>query len=319
MKTTPPNERLFAYLVISLLLVVAAVWLNRRIFDQAESPLNAAQFYIRKVHAAPVYDMVMSGNSRVLQDLSPSAMNEQLPELRILNFGLDGACLTPQLLAEIEKKLDPKSRSPMILLGLEPGTLEKYSSGNRKLNIELARSKEARFLAYHAEGWGRWFAPMRLFDVANRFSLWRNGPTVGNPAYVHEYNRDGWMASTVFPENRIAVEQEYTAKLNALDEQSAKIPLPFADVVFGQVREWTARGIRVYGARMPADPLVQRYEDSAYDFQEADVARRFVEAGGVWLPVEAVNYHTYDGSHLNKHSAIAFSRDMAARIKNHRP
>lgn len=317
--TTQPKERLLIYLVASLLLIAGAAWLNLRLFDQPASPLSPSQFYIHKVHATPSYDVVMSGNSRVLQALSPVAMKEQLPDQRILNFGLDGACLTPQLLAEIEKKLDPASRSPIILLGIEPGTLEEYSSGNRKLNIELARSKESRFLAFHTQNWGRWFAPVRLYAVASLFALWRDGPTVKNPAHVHEYSRDGWMASTVFPDNRIAVEQEYTAKLNARGDQPEKIALPYADAVMKQVREWTARGIRVFGARMPSDPSVQRYEDAAYDFNEAEIARHFMDAGGIWLPVEAANYHTYDGSHLDKNSAIVFSRDLAGKIKNHRP
>ena len=300
-------------LIAAALMMAPTAYLNRILFDNPDSPLSESSFYIRKVHALPAFDLVAGGNSRMLQALAPVAMKDALPEVRILNLGLDGACLTPQFFRVIEGKLDPTSSYPVILLGVEPGTLELYSSANRKLNLELNRSRETKWLAWHGDEWCRWFTPVRLFSAANRFAVWRHGPTSRHPLIRNEYHPDGWMASTVLPPYPEEALRPYREKKEQATPDE-RISLPFEEGLYEQVRAWTGRGIRVFGVRVPAHPLVQAHENTYYTFDETRVAARFKEAGGVWLDAGAEDYETYDASHLTPESATRFSRKIASAM-----
>ena len=68
-------------------------------------------------------DVVLTGDSRVMCGLSPAAMASQLPGLRILNYGLAGQGLCPEVLDRIEQLLDPHGQSKIIVLGLSPALL----------------------------------------------------------------------------------------------------------------------------------------------------------------------------------------------------
>ena len=37
----------------------------------------------------------------------------------------------------------------------------------------------------------------------------------------------------------------------------------------------------------------------------------------MWFSFDGKTYHSYDGSHLEKDSAIKFSKDLAIKIRNH--
>ena len=317
MDTNPQHfNRSTACLALAALLLAAGAWLNVRWFGDPHSPMTEGPFYLRKVHAPAAFDLVMGGNSRVLQSLSPAAMAEELPGRRILNLGLDGACLAPQFCGVLASKLDPASPAPALLLGIEPGTLEEYSSANRKLNVELGRSGEAKFLAWHGEAWVRWFAPVRPFKILNRVSLAWHGPTTEQPLIHNECYPDGWMAAYREPEDVERMLALYRVEHGDETAGGPRIPLPFKEPLLEQVRQWTAAGVRVYGVRIPAAPELIAYEDRHYEFDAPDLVRRFREAGGVWLDIDPAPYRTYDGSHLHKASAVEFSRTVARAIRN---
>jgi hypothetical protein len=52
-------------------------------------------------------------------------------------------------------------------------------------------------------------------------------------------------------------------------------------------------------------------------FRENEFIERFEESGGKWLYFSAEPYHSYDGSHLNKQSALILSHDLAKKILNY--
>ena len=87
-----------------------------------------------------------------------------------------------------------------------------------------------------------------------------------------------------------------------------------------QTREWTARGISVYSLYMPAYEPRAALEDSLLGFDRDEFRLAFEQAGGLWLDVGGSDYVSYDGSHLEKESALKLSRAaglaLAAQLKN---
>ena len=52
-------------------------------------------------------------------------------------------------------------------------------------------------------------------------------------------------------------------------------------------------------------------------FDEAAFVKRFKQAGGAWFSFSLDDYHSFDGSHLHRDSAVQFSKDLAKRIRNY--
>jgi len=308
------RDRTITCLVLAVPLIAICAWLNHRFLGHPESPMSEGPFYINKVHAPAEFDLVLCGNSRVLRGISTESMKPSLPGARILNLGISGACLTPQMYGEIEDKLDGSGTSKAVLLGVEPGTIEQYSSSNSKLNIELGRSEEAIFLALHAGPILRWFEPAHPTAFINRVSLQIRGPTTAQPLYHCEYHRDGWAASFRVPESREHIVGILRNEHGSEVDLGPRIPLPYECGLYDQVERWTALGVRVFGVRVPTNESIRDYENARYDFNEVSVAVQFEKAGGIWIRVNPDNFHCYDGSHLHKDSAIKFSGLLARRI-----
>ncbi len=308
-------DRTTVALLAAALLLVPSAYVNRQLFDDLESPLSENAFLIRKVHAPAAYDMVLGGNSRMMQGMSPVVMNEKLPGRPILNLGMRGASLTPRMYGLIESKLAPGATTPVVLLGIEPGTLQ--PSTDASLVVELHRSGEKVFLAQHdvTERIARLFASIRPFKVTNKISLWLNGPTKGQPEYHREYHPDGWSATYWEPEDLERDLKPYRAKAGECCDPGEREPLPFKPLLFEQVRKWASEGILVFGVRIPTAPEVRQYEDQRFDFDEAAISQAFEQAGGIWIAVDPEGYHCYDGGHLHKSSAMAFSRNVADAVR----
>lgn len=314
-KTITIRNRTAVCLSAAAVLIVVGGWLNRTLLGDHQSPMSESAFYINKVWAPADYDVVTAGNSRMLQALSSSAMNEELPGLRILNLGLDGACLTPQMFQILESKLDPDSSLRMMILGVEPGAMNAFSSANFKLNVELNRSGEDRFIARNGDDLARWFTPVRPFDVMRALSLAIRGPTLNQPRAVREFHYDGWKATMIDPM------PDYPMSFDELSDEvrafnpSYQTPLPYWPIVLDHVQDLAGRGIVVFGLRLPADAKSRLEEDRRFPFDEDVVEEAFEQAGGYWISLDPAHYETYDRSHLHKESAIRYSRDVAAAIR----
>jgi uncharacterized iron-regulated protein len=85
------------------------------------------------------------------------------------------------------------------------------------------------------------------------------------------------------------------------------------------VERWTTKGIHVIGFRLPASYTIRKYEEERGGFSENTVSERFHEAGGIWIDIHPEEYQSYDGSHLEHHSAMQLSADLARMIREQVP
>src|SRR4051812_24723824 len=99
-------ERCSRVLLLSFPLVILAHQLR---FDS--NSMNHDAFYTRKTACGPEYTMVLAGDSRVLDGISPAAMHTVLSNQKILNFGYASSCLNRLYLTAAAGKLDT-TRTP---------------------------------------------------------------------------------------------------------------------------------------------------------------------------------------------------------------
>ena len=128
--------------------------------------------------------------------------------------------------------------------------------------------------------------------------------------YCNEYYPNGYVESEKFPVDTMESISSYTQ-----DFANYKVKLQYIERLACKVKDWSRRGIRVIGFRPPVSIPMRALEDSMGLYNEAIISTRFREAGGYWIELMPNRYKTYDGSHLNKRSAIMLSNDLALKIK----
>ena len=85
--------------------------------------------------------------------------------------------------------------------------------------------------------------------------------------------------------------------------------------IASNIREWTDQKIAVFAFRVPSSKEMVELENKFSGFDEDKFRDEFISSGGIWFSFDINKYHSYDGSHLHKDSAIQFSKDLAQQIK----
>ena len=251
-------------------------------------------------------DIVFLGDSRTVEGISPAAMQESLPNRRILNYGIDAANYTEPYLRMVDELIEKNSEHPVVVLGVSPLTLtdsELYVDG---FSAIITDGKKSRL--------GSRFATLRRFftPITTREIIVTLGPEDKAYHRYRRYHRTGWRESYDIPEDPREVMAFYGTLFrpdrNGLPRQEV------ADRVFDTIPRWVAQGIRVYGFRPPTSESMMELEDTATHWDQDEFVRRFEMAGGHWMTFDEGAYHAYDNSHLASESAKSFSADIAARI-----
>ncbi|MBU0753731.1 MAG: hypothetical protein KJ645_01235, partial [Planctomycetes bacterium] len=127
-----------------------------------------------------------------------------------------------------------------------------------------------------------------------------------------EYFPNGWVASRKVPDTREEIirrrSEDYFID-NRVSPQAIERVLRFT-------REWTKRGIRVYGLRPPVHEAAYEAENECSGLDMDKFVLDFNESGGIWLHTDQTGYHTYDGSHLSMEDAERFSTDLGRMIRD---
>ncbi len=266
---------------------------------QVNTGVHPERFWTTKARWTASFDVALGGDSRVFRGLSPAAMASELPGLRIANYGFSSVGFSSSYLQALRATLDPKSTKPTIVLGVTPHSLTAQA---REANGFLAeRARSPREVAMRLT-----FSPLADFFRPVRFDEWLapRPPTV----YRQHHHPDGWVASRLEPPSPDGALREYRRNLEPLD----------ADVVRSlveHVRAWRAEGVEVVACRPPASPALRELEEQMTGYREPAIAACLRAAGARW--VRLAERATYDGSHLDEHEAIAWSRELALRIARH--
>lgn len=271
------------------------------------------RFWVMKTHGTTVYDMILMGDSRTYRALSPANMESILDGYRIFNFGYSAGGLNPVMYKAAERRIDPQSTKKVIVLGITPRELTLDTTQNQKYLEDLNKPiDEVLMYQYFIPlvDFLNPISPEDLLDAINK-SI-KTEKSRNFPGYYQEYYDDGWVASWFIPENPEDSLQEYEDYFNI-----NKVDPGVVEDLFEQTREWTSEGIKVFAFRVPTTEKMVALENETSGFNEPSFTDGFKNAGGIWFDIPLEPYHTYDGAHLVKPSAIRLSLDLAKLIKNY--
>jgi hypothetical protein len=295
----------FALISSALLIAAVGAVLPKSAEPKQRDRAREARLYAIKTFARGPWDVVVMGDSRVLRGVSPTAMESVLPGCRVFNFAYNSGSLNPEMYRSAERRLAPGPRQRAIVLGVTHLTLLARHDRNEQYHEILREPLDERFVLMHLPGLARFCQPILPIDLA-RLAVQVKPHTV----YDQEFTDDGWIGTLRQPVNENEAIPIYEREL-----QGTSIDPQLVQDLLAQTRAWTRDGIRVFGFRPPAPRAVSEIENRLTGFDAAALAREFTRAGGIWLDFDGTAYATYDGSHLRRDQAVAFSQDLARAMR----
>ncbi len=291
----------------ALLLAMIMVFVMGMLRPDKPQGISLARFWMLKIQARGCADMALAGDSRVFCSLSPERMNEVIPDCRIFNFAFSGNGYSAAYCQRLEDVLDPQSRLPTLVLGITPSSLRTDATQRNGFLDHLALSPRDRWIRYHF-GWIYDFIePMSFRDA------WQGlFPATKKYHDYRDYHANGWVAADTTPISHKDELRRYRERFRECDVSEEVIA-----ALLEQVRQWTNKGIRVFGFRPPTSEEMFELEESLSGFHEDEFTKRFEAAGGVWIAVRPTGYESHDGSHLRYTAAETFSRDFALLLRRH--
>lgn len=295
------RDRCFLTLALTLVLVLVAGLFKPVAQD---SRVKSDAFWLKKTHYKKDFDLVIMGDSRAIRAFAPEAMKADLPDYRVYNFAYSGGGLNPPMYRAAQQKLDKKSGKKIILLGVTPRSLTSLSNRNVLFRKQKRIPQTEIFQQVYINPLLAFFEPVKIIGLMDM--LW---PNKKKEILKQEFRSSGWVASTAEPENPQKLLKPYM-------EYYSKTRVSQKNVVHlvKQTKKWVSKGIKVFALRVPTTAPMVALEEKHSGFDEVDLVKRFTAAGGIWIPVNPNSYSSYDGSHLNKQSAIKLSGDVARYI-----
>ena len=293
------RKRLIIVVPLTILLVLVVERIKP---PTAESELSSSRrFWIMKTHSTEKYSCVICGDSRVYRGMSPREIERHLDGITAYNLGYSSGSYSNFMLDRMEGRLD-KSKTPNILmLGITPSSLTPKAALDRQIRQELARKKEEIFESLYLQPLQEFFEPYEI--------KWSKGDKPPDD-YEQEFFRNGWVASDKPVHDPNAALPDY--KTGFIDNMVSRAII---DTLMTRIQVWRKQGIIVVGVRPPTTTQMEDLERELGGFDEDIFAKRFREAGGIWLDVPLEGYSTYDGSHLDKKSAIEFSAKVGEKLR----
>jgi len=294
-------ERLIYVFILSIIFFTIAIF----VIPQKENLKNIYnKFWVNKTYAGSNYNMIIIGDSRVYRGISPNEIEVVLPNYKVLNFGFSSGRLDGELLKQAENKLN-NSDNRVIVLGITPNSLTEHPMANAQIIEYLKMPREERYEILYFKNILSLFEPI----TKETFKNWNN-KELTERNYVEEYTSKGWVASSYIVEDTITALNSYRKWFS-----ETNISENITKRLFSKINDWQRKGIKVYAFRMPTSWSMYNIEDTILKFDEKKIAKRCIDAGAVWVDVNKKSYHSYDGSHLEKKSAIEFSKDLACKLK----
>lgn len=264
-------------------------------------------FFINKTHQEAGYDLVVVGDSRALRGVSANTMAEDLDGLRAFNFSFHAGGMNPEMYQEAEKLLDENSDRPTIVLAPTALSFLPSKARNAQFHEYRAKPRDQVWIYTRWPALAHWFQPVIPSVIARRF--FGEKPI---KLFREDFQADGWIGTDRIPPMDLTDLEVH--QLPLIGKQSD--PEQIRDLM-DQTREWTASGVKVFAFFPPAhDPRVAQ-EDSMLGFDQDSFVQSFKAVGGIWLEPGEYDYQSYDGSHLDKTSALELSRHLGRQLAPH--
>jgi len=304
------HDRCVKVILYSLVIVVlAGIFKPAPVDPLLRAKTEDARFWVVKTHFSGPCDMMLLGDSRLYRAVSPAAMQTVLPGYRILNFGYSSGGLNPIMYQEVAKRLHGTRLPKIVVLAVTPYSLTPEAARNEHFVQELTRTREDIYQRRYINPYLKFFEPTTPHRISRAL---RGKKVLPSELYYQEFHDDGWIASWIVPDNPAKALASYRETFS-----KTQVSPHLEDELMRYTKIWSAKGIRVFAFRPPTTRAMVVLEEQLSGFDEKTFVKRFREAGGVWLSFPPARYHSYDGSHLNKKSAIILSEDLAAKIRQY--
>jgi hypothetical protein len=268
------------------------------------SGLYPNEYFARKSGWKKCADIAVAGDSRVLCGLAPVEMQKYFPGKRIYNYGYGSVWFSEGYMDRIEGLLDPNGQGKTIILGITAHSLMKRDGGSGNLFEVRTKSYRDRFMQIHFAGLLRFFDPLTFSAAIDGLF-----PSLAESHTSRKFWDDGWIAVHKVPDSIKQSLHYYKVAYEAGQVDPNNI-----EDLIRYVKRWVGQGIKVYGYIPPTCREMFALESAMSGFDEEDFVRRFEGAGGVWIYIDPVAYHSFDGSHLQDDSAIQLTNDLCKKI-----
>ncbi len=297
------SDRRIIFCVSMAALAVVGILFLRPVKQQG---LRESLFWYLKVHPESKCNVVVAGDSRVLQGVDPSSMHSVLGDkLKVVNVGFRSAALEPEYL-EFTRGLFESESPKLLLLGV---TANAFTPQSLVDNGFIEQKKLGSQRPYALPSWcvllERKFQPFAVREIV---SLVLGRSKAGN---YETFHANGWLEADRIPRNPESAFALYRRRFNGNQVD----PHAVRELV-EQVRSLVDGGVQVVGFEPPIPDEMKTIEDTHSGFDRANFKQLFCEAGGVWLDLDRSRYVTVDGSHLAPESAQQLSKDLATEVQS---
>ena len=298
-----------AFLILLPLIMLVGYFKTELLASKQADDWEESRFWILKTYRSDTFDVILIGDSRVNQGLSPAAMQTILKNLHILNLSFIKGGLNPEIYALTEQRLSSTSAQPIVVMGITPLSLTPLAGQNTYYHKYLEKRPYERFFILHLTPVLVFFSPITPETL---FEYLEFAPPTEKHMIIKEYYDDGWIASRYSQDdpNSALVTYNNVFTDNQVSEE-------YVHELITQTQQWTQAGILVFGFRFPSTEQIATIEDELSGFDETALKTDFEHAGGIWLDIPNDAYRSYDGSHLHKDAAVEFSIDLAKLIQEY--
>jgi hypothetical protein len=291
--------------IILFISMIAAIVIALLTDIEMNDEKNKALF-IYKTHTKEKFNLIFAGDSRTYRGVSTDIIGNTL-NMKAINLGYSSGGFGKDLLERVDELMDNSAKRKIIILGITPFSLTEKGAENLHLKGMRAIKKEV-VLEYEY-----------LFPIKNFFAPASPAKIRKNikEKYYNKYRQDihikeGWIASwydTPFPYLAL---KEYKKTFS-----ETKISQQAITNLYSKIQAWRKKGIEVYGFFVPSSVNMVELEKNLGKFNSEQFLKGFLNAGGHWINLE--NFYTsYDGSHLDKESAIRLSNEIARKLKQNK-
>ena len=268
---------------------------------QEDAVSHKTWFFINKTHQGPDYTAVIIGDSRALRGVSPGEMSAELDGTKIFNFSFHAGGMNKEMYQEGEKLIADGMARPVIVLAPTALSFLPSKASNSQFHEYRDKPRDQVWIYRHWPDLAFWFQPVSP-------SIYIQKSIGYQPAKLlfQDFQADGWIATDQDPRDDLADLSLHRARLAGLKVAEARI-----QELMQQTRQWSDRGFRVFGFFPPAYGPRVAQEDSMLGFDRVTFVQSFRSAGGTWLDLEDPALESYDGSHLDRASAVKLSRALA--------
>ena len=273
------------------------------------SSMESGLFWTNKVYPNRTFDVVFIGDSHIYRGIDPKTVEGALASfdsLSVFNFGFSSAALDTSFVDAAIDLLNPKSKQPILVLGVNPSSVTDENMVNRHYNQEKNRPVSELLQRRYLNPYFSYFDPTSPAILRNTYQGKKEG-------YFQEHHLNGWVASNKYPKD---VWKDYWMMERSY--LTAKIDTAAIQRLLQRIRKWKAQGIEVIAFRPPAVEHFEKVLNDKSHYPEQAVIAQLKAVGCHWIEVEnRYSYETYDGSHLDEASAVRLSAYLGRKIRNY--